>query len=232
MKQKDYAPLSSVLSSADAILAARQTLDLPHDRHPLALYLALLDVESAGQDTGVETDCCRGPYQISKGYMEDAISYASRKGILPVALAGEITIDDLRLDVFRSAMLVMLYQERYSAFTGYDAHMMASLHKAGVYTQGFVSKRVRSGMSIREAIKDVSQNQRYDKGRREGELVCPRLYLYVYGETEDGKIQRRFAQAYTAYDAWCRRHETDSYHPPAHAEAVAAQLALLARSRR
>lgn len=201
--------LDNVTRHAQDILDARKRLGLDYDQHPLEFYLALLEVESGGDVTLQDQDSYIGPYQIGDDYLQDAREYAE-KHYLGLSLPS--SREALRSDVYTSALVVMLHMERWEARHEWVLERMAALHKGGVGTAAQIKRKIKGGMSVERAIHWAATAFRYGpKHKRAGQLIVPRVYLYVYGVDPHNKAtkERRFVQCLRDYTSWTEQHYGD-----------------------
>lgn len=202
-----------VTQHADTILRARKALGLEEDKHPLELYLALMEVESGGRTDLEDRDSYIGPFQIGDAYLKDARDFGlSRKQFADAAEDLPTSREALRSDVYASALTVMLHFERYNDRHGYNPLRMAAMHKGGVGTAKQITRKINAGMSVERAIYWASTAFRYTSGARAGQLIVPRTYLYVYGTDPHtpGLKERRFVQCFADYEAWVEEHFGDT----------------------
>jgi hypothetical protein len=207
----------NVTDEVDNIRRAREVLDLDRVDHPLEVWLALAHVESHGQNIQ-DTDSYVGKLQVGDAYYQDAFEWLERHhpGVIqdyqmPTPKRGARLA--LRRDDELPYIVAMAYMERYASRHDHDPHRMAGMHKGGIGSAKQVKTVMRTrGLGTFEAMRYVSNTWR----RSSGELIIPRLYLYVTGRArETGELvgEFRFAQALKAYAGWVEEHEGDACEP-------------------
>lgn len=210
-----------VLEHAEHIQEARQLLGFSEVDHPTDLYLALTHIESRGEELPDEDDSYRYWLQIGTRYLLDAKEWAKKHRPEQARLMP----DEADITLFNAGptvnyMIAMCYFERWAPYHGYDPYRMAGMHKGGVGSAAQVTRRIRKGMSAREAHRWVALNFK----RPNGKPWVPRIYLYVYGEHTDGSgAEYRFSQAFDDYSDWCDEHETSLITPERDAGVEAGQ---------
>jgi len=120
----------------------------PHDI-PTDVILALIHVESAG-DPQARRDGSRyyGLLQIATPYLYDALDYAGE----PRRHAGTLMGDGAA-----SIRATMRYMQRYAHHHGWSPDRMACAHKGGAGTVREIGKRVRAGMPLDDAVREVAE---------------------------------------------------------------------------
>lgn len=202
-----------VLEHVQDIQEARKLLRLSEADHPTDLYLAIMHIESHGEELPDETDRYRYWFQIGQAYLDDARGWAQRHRPEQAAMMPSDFEDLYDAGPMVNAMVVMCYMQRYRDYHAFDPYRMAGMHKGGVGSAKQVTRKMRQGMSARDAQRWVSQHWIRAKT---GRPWVPRLYLYVWGEHVDGTgSEHRFAQAFDDYSAWCDTHEKSSITPDA-----------------
>lgn len=184
---------------ADVLEQARD--DIGAHKLPLAVLLALVATESSGDDYA-DNGTFRGLLQIANPYLEDARAWIAKHRPELLHKIPEHK-DDLLGNARASALVVCAYMMRYASRHQWTPHRIAAIHKGGAGSARVVRNLIRSGHDEKSAIRWVSRNYRWTKGRRRGRLRLPKIYAYAYG-------RRHFGGHIKRYLAWVSKERAPS----------------------
>lgn len=170
-----------VLKWLPAVREVRDELGLSRAKYSDALMLALIEIESGGDEHAHRAGApYYGLLQIGRSYAIDASEYLKEPKIAPSDLSGR---DAIRY--------TLAYFERYSASHQYNQTQIAALHKGGAGTARVLAKKVAAlprHVSIMQAVRDTEE-----------QTGLPRYTLYV----------ERFRSALHRWSLWVEEYDRE-----------------------